>query len=304
MNKQKVLVVIGPTGVGKSKMAVALAKQFNGEIISGDAYQVYKQLSIGSAKITPNEMEGIPHYLVDCYDYTDDYNVKVFQDQARIYIDQIAKKGKLPIICGGTGLYIKAALYDYVFEDEQVDQAYSKYLDTLDSQQLFEMLVEVDPKSANVLHPNNARRVKRALLMHHAGTKKSERIDKQNHELLYDANIIGLTLERAKLYERIDKRVLKMMDTGLLDEIQTIVKDRKTFDLQSMRGIGYKEWQPYMEGTATAEQVISSIQKNTRNFAKRQYTWFNNQMQVHWFDISQPAIYEEITEQVSSFLKE
>ncbi|TDW11816.1 tRNA dimethylallyltransferase [Breznakia blatticola] len=303
MDKVKVLAVIGPTGVGKSKMAIELAKKFNGEIISGDAYQVYKQLSIGSAKITPEEMDGITHYLVDCYDYEDTYNVKIFQEQARKYISEIQAKGKLPIICGGTGLYIKAALYDYVFEEEQEDEAYSKLLNSLSDTELYERLKQEDIESAQALHPNNTRRIKRALMMNHLGHKKSERLQKQNHEMLYDAYILGLTVERSELYKRIDARVVKMMDMGLLEELQDIVKDDTTFALQSMRGIGYKEWQSYFQKEASMEETISLIQKNTRNFAKRQYTWFNNQMDVHWFDIRKPNIKDDIQQQVQNFIE-
>ncbi len=280
----KVIVLVGPTGVGKTKLSIELAKQLNGEIISGDAYQVYKQLSIGSAKITQEEMQGIQHYLVDCIDYKDAYSVKVFQEKARQYIQDIINKGKVPIVCGGTGLYIKALLYDYEFQEEQVDAQYKATLEALDNDCLYERLQAVDLKACEKIHKNNRQRVIRALLMANSGECKSDRIEKQQHTLLYDAYIIGLTMPREQLYAKIDERVEMMMQQGLKEEVESIVEDISTFLLQSMQGIGYKEWKPYFLQIEEEELVKANIQKNTRNFAKRQYTWFKNQMDVHWYD--------------------
>lgn len=280
----KVIVLVGPTGVGKTALSIQLAKAVNGEIISGDAYQVYKELSIGSAKIKVDEMQGIPHYLVDDRGYKEDYNVKIFQEEGRKYIQHILDKGKVPIICGGTGLYIKALLYDYIFEEEQQDIEYISYLKTKSNDELYDMLLEVDPKACETIHKNNVKRVIRALVMAKVGSKKSERIEQQEHTMLYDTYIIGLSLPRDILYENINLRVHHMMDEGLLEEINSIVESNDTFNLQSMRGIGYKEWQPYVNQEASIEEVIASIQKNSRNFAKRQITWFNNQMDVNWYD--------------------
>ncbi len=280
----KIVILVGPTGVGKTSLSIQLAKQINGEIISGDAYQVYKELSIGSAKIKKEEMEGIPHYLVDDRGYKEDYNVKIFQEEGRACIKDIQSRGKIPIICGGTGLYIKALLYDYVFEKEEVDESYVIQLKQKSDEELYQMLQEIDPQACETIHPNNIKRVIRALVMANVGTKKSERINQQEHKMLYDAYIIGLQLDRAVLYENIDARVHVMMQEGLLEEVTNIIEDNDTFNLQSMRGIGYKEWQPYFNKEATIEETIALIQKNSRNFAKRQITWFNNQMDVHWYD--------------------
>ncbi len=280
----QIIVLVGPTGVGKTALSIQLAKALNGEIISGDAYQVYKQLSIGSAKITHTQMQGITHYLVDDRDYKEDYNVKIFQEEGRALINTIKAKGKVPIICGGTGLYIKALLYDYMFEQEQVDDTYLNELKKQSREELYALLQEVDPQASESIHQNNTQRVMRALVMAKVGSKKSERLKQQEHKMLYDAYVIGLTLPREMLYENINARVHTMMDEGLLAEINDIVENNDTFNLQSMRGIGYKEWQPYFNQEASVEDTIALIQKNSRNFAKRQMTWFNNQMQVHWYD--------------------
>ncbi|MEG0314219.1 MAG: tRNA (adenosine(37)-N6)-dimethylallyltransferase MiaA [Erysipelotrichaceae bacterium] len=288
----KILVIVGPTGVGKSQYSIELAKRLNGEIISGDAYQIYKAMSIGTAKITKEEMQGIPHYLVDelCFDHP--YSVADFQRVAREHIQTIISRGKLPIICGGTGLYIKAVLYDYVFEKEEIDEVYKDQLKNYSNEELYEQLKEIDSKSLETIHVNNRQRVERALLIAHSGKLKSDIVDEQQHKLLYNATIIGLTLPRDQLYEKINQRVNVMMEKGLLKEIEQLIKianDDKIEDiwnLQAMKGIGYKEWKSYFEKEATKEETIALIQKNSRNFAKRQYTWFNNQLDVNWINVT------------------
>lgn len=299
----KIIVLVGPTGSGKTSLSIELAKKFNGEIISGDAYQCYYEMSIGSAKIKEEEKQGIPHYLVDYLSYKDEYNVKVFQEKGREYIADILARGKTPIICGGTGLYIKALLYDYLFEDEQVDEEYLNFLNHKDNDELYKMLIEIDEKATATIHKNNRKRVIRALMMAHVGTSKSERLEKQEHKMLYDAYIIGLTMDREKLYERINQRVLTMMDEGLKEEIESLVQSEDDFYLQSMRGIGYKEWLGYYKKEATIEETIALIQKNSRNFAKRQYTWFKNQMDVHWYDISKDEERSKIIVDVNHFME-
>lgn len=299
----KIIVLVGPTGSGKTSLSIELAKKFNGEIISGDAYQCYYEMSIGSAKIKEEEKQGIPHYLVDYLSYKEEYNVKVFQEKGREYIADIIARGKTPIICGGTGLYIKALLYDYLFEDEQVDEDYLNFLNQKDNDELYKMLIEIDEKATATIHKNNRKRVIRALMMAHAGTSKSERLEKQNHKMLYDAYIIGLTMDRELLYERINQRVLTMMDEGLKEEIDSLVQSEDDFYLQSMRGIGYKEWLGYYKKEATIEETIALIQKNSRNFAKRQYTWFKNQMDVQWYDISKEEERSKIIVDVNDFME-
>lgn len=299
---KKVLIIAGPTGVGKTSLSVKLAKKFNGEIISGDAYQVYKELTIGTAKITPEEMEGVKHYLVDCFNYTDEYHVKSFQEYARKYIDEISSEQKLPVICGGTGLYIKSCVYDYIFKEQVIDEEYKKELELLDNDTLYEKLLKEDPGATKTIHKNNRKRIIRALLMAQNGEKKSELLEQQEHKPIYDIYVIGLTMERSRLYERINKRVDIMMENGLLDEIQSVVKDESTFDLQSMQGIGYKEWRGYFKGEMPLEDTVELIKKNSRNFAKRQYTWFNNQMDVNWYDIEEENWLNKVIEDVNEWL--
>lgn len=285
---EKVLVIVGPTGVGKTKMGVALAKYFNGEVISGDSMQIYKTMDIGTAKVTVAEMEGVRHHLIDIKEPTESYSVKDFQDEVRLKIKEISSRGKLPIIVGGTGLYIKAALYDYEFGESQMDhQEYVNKYQNYTNKQLYDLLLKIDEVSAKVLHPNNRQRVLRAIAIYEStGVKKSETLAKQNHELIYDAKFIGLTLDRDVLYDRINQRVDLMMEQGLLHEIDELMKKNYSSSLQSMKAIGYKEWFAYYQGHQSLEETLELIKKNSRNYAKRQYTWFNNQLPVKWFKVN------------------
>ncbi len=285
---EKVIVVVGPTGVGKTRMGVALAKYFNGEVISGDSMQIYKTMDIGTAKVKSEEMKGIVHHLIDIKDPTENYSVKDFQDEVRLKIKEITSRGKLPIIVGGTGLYIKAALYDYEFGESQMDhQEYIDKYQAYSNKELYDLLNKIDETSAKELHPNNRQRVLRAIAIYEStGIKKSETLAKQNHELVYDAKFIGLTLEREALYERINQRVDLMMEQGLFQEIDGLMKKNYSKSLQSMKAIGYKEWFDYYQGTQTLEETLELIKKNSRNYAKRQYTWFNNQIPVKWFNVN------------------
>ncbi|MFQ8705814.1 MAG: tRNA (adenosine(37)-N6)-dimethylallyltransferase MiaA [Thomasclavelia sp.] len=285
---EKVIVVVGPTGVGKTKMGVALAKHFNGEVISGDSMQIYKTMDIGTAKVTNEEMDGIVHHLIDIKDPTENYSVKDFQDEVRLKIKEITSRGKLPIIVGGTGLYIKAALYDYEFGESQIDhQEYVEKYHNYSNEELYSLLMKIDKNSAKELHPNNRQRVLRAIAIYEStGIRKSETLARQNHELVYDARFIGLTLEREVLYERINQRVDLMMKQGLLQEIDDLMKKKYSNNLQSMKAIGYKEWFNYYKGIQTLDETLELIKKNSRNYAKRQYTWFNNQTPVKWFEVN------------------
>lgn len=301
---EKVIVIAGPTGVGKTALSVKLAQAFHGEIISGDSMQIYKEMSIGTAKVKPEETQGIKHYLVDELSLYDDYNVKVFQQKAREYIQEMKTREVLPIICGGTGLYIKSAIYDYQFKTQEQDKDFFNFLQQRTTSELYAMLKIVDPNALETIHRNNRQRLVRALEIAHSGEKKSEIVAAQNHEPIYDAYIIGLTMERDGLYERINQRVDKMMEEGLFEEIEAIAKDPNVWELQSMQGIGYKEWKEYFLGNTSKEECIEKIKKNSRNFAKRQYTWFKNQMNVHWIDIEQENWYENLLEELNIWLKE
>ena len=296
----KVLVIVGPTAIGKSSLSINLAKRFNGEIINGDSIQVYKELNIASAKITKEEMNGIPHHLLGYKEVTDDYNVAFFQQDGRKAIEDITSRGKLPIICGGTGLYIKALLYDYTFlkQEETINNDYSQY----SNEQLFEMLKQLDFQSSLSIHPNNRKRVIRALDMAKSGSSKSEQEAKQEHKLLYDAKIISLTMDREKLRSRIDQRIEIMLNQGLLDEINYLFS-KYPYDLHCFQGIGYKEFIPYYKNIKTLQECIEDVKTHTKQFAKRQYTWFRNQMPVDWYDIENKDYPNNVYKDVEEFLK-
>ena len=282
-----VLCIVGPTAVGKTKMSIELAKQLNGEIISGDSMQIYRGMDIGTAKATMDERQGIPHHLIDEKNPDEPYSVAAFQQTVRAKMEEIKSRGKLPIIVGGTGLYIKSVLYDYEFagesESKEVDEA--KY-GHLSNEELHAKLAAVDEAGAKDIHPNNRKRVIRALEIYEtSGVKKSEMIEKQEHKMIYDACLIGLTDDRTVLYDRINKRVDMMYETGLAEEVKALFDEGIPAESQSIRAIGYKELYDYFKGFISLEESKELIKRNSRRYAKRQYTWFNNQMDVTWFKV-------------------
>ena len=282
-----VLCIVGPTAVGKTKMSIELAKQLNGEIISGDSMQIYRGMDIGTAKATMDERQGIPHHLIDEKNPDEPYSVAAFQQTVRAKIEEIKSRGKLPIIVGGTGLYIKSVLYDYEFagesESKEIDEA--KY-GHLSNEELHAKLATVDEAGAKDIHPNNRKRVIRALEIYEtSGVKKSEMIEKQEHKMIYDACLIGLTDDRTVLYDRINKRVDVMYETGLVEEVKALFDQGIPAESQSIRAIGYKELYDYFKGFISLEESKELIKRNSRRYAKRQYTWFNNQMDVTWFKV-------------------
>ena len=280
---QKVLVITGPTAVGKSDFGISVAKELDGEIISGDSVQIYRGLDIGSGKITKEEMQGIRHYLIDTKDPFEDYSVAEFQKEARFLIDKIAADNRLPIIVGGTGLYIKAVLYDYEFNEEVIkDEEY----DDLSNEEIYEILKKVDPKCLDKIHINNRKRLIRALNIYHKTNRGISAIkDAQKHEMIYDALIISLTSSREELYQRIDKRVDMMFEKGLEKEVETLLKKGLTFEHKALSAIGYRQFKDYFEGKITLDEVKELIKRDSRRFAKRQYTWFRHQFKTEWFDI-------------------
>ncbi len=295
---KKVIVIAGPTAVGKTSFSIEIAKKYGLEIISGDSIQVYKGLDIGSGKVTKEEMDGVPHHLIDILSPKDSYNVSMFQTMAR---ELIEKSEKPMIICGGTGLYLKACLYDYSFNKEEAE-AYDPELDKYTNEQLYAMLQETDPAQASKIHLNNRRRVIRSLtIQKNTGKTQSEIEKEQKHELLYDPFIIGCTMDRELLYNRINQRVDKMFEDGLEQEIKTLLGQGVLFSDTCMEGIGYKEWKDYFQGNKTKEEVKQMIQKNSRNFAKRQYTWFKHQMPVRWYDVTRQE--ESIWKEIDTFLE-
>ncbi len=299
---RKIIIIVGPTGVGKTSMSIELAKRFNTEIISGDSMQVYKEMTIGTAKVTPEEADGIPHHMVDTFSYRDEFNVKVFQKEARKVIDELSNENKLPIICGGTGLYIKSLYYDYEFNEEVEDLEFKEFLKSRSIDECWKMLQHVDPKACETMHPNNTKRVRRAIMRAHLGKTKSEVEETQEHKEIYDAYVIGLTAPREIVYDRINQRVDIMFANGLEEEVQNLICKADDWNLQSLQGIGYKEWKGYFQGNNTLEEVSELIKKNSRNFAKRQYTWFNNQMNVHWYDITEEGYKETLFNDLDTWL--
>ena len=282
-----VLCIVGPTAVGKTKMSIELAKQLNGEIISGDSMQIYRGMDIGTAKATMDERQGIPHHLIDEKNPDEPYSVAAFQQTVRAKMEEIKSRGKLPIIVGGTGLYIKSVLYDYEFagESESKDIDEAKY-GHLSNEELHAKLAAVDEAGAKDIHPNNRKRVIRALEIYEtSGVKKSEMIEKQEHKMIYDACLIGLTDDRTVLYDRINKRVDMMYETGLVEEVKALFDEGIPDESQSIRAIGYKELYDYFKGFISLEESKELIKRNSRRYAKRQYTWFNNQMDVTWFKV-------------------
>ena len=272
-----IIVIVGPTGVGKTKLSIELAKKYNGEIINADSTQVYKGLDVATAKVTKEEAEGVPHHLLDIKDITEDYTVYDYQKDCRKSIEKIIKKGKIPIMVGGTGLYIKAALYDYKFNNEDSSELYSE----LSNEELYNKLISVDPETT--IHKNNRKRVVRALNYYEQNNKKFSSKEKTD-KLLYDAIFIGLTTDRNILYNRINKRVDIMLNNGLMDEAKKIY-NKNIRSKAVMTPIGYKELFEYFDNNKTLEESIELIKQRSRKYAKRQYTWFNHQIPVNWFDV-------------------
>lgn len=289
-----IICIVGPTGVGKTKLSVELAKLFNGEIINADSTQVYKGLNIATAKVTEEEKENIPHHLFDIKDINEDYTVFDYQKDARLKIDEIIKKGKTPILVGGTGLYIKACLYDYKFEEEKENKDYSNYSD----EELYNLLLSVD-KNTNI-HKNNRKRIERALNYYYSNNEpisKKEKTDK----LLYDTLFIGLTTNRDNLYDRINKRVDQMVNDGLLNEAKKIY-DSNIRTKAVLTPIGYKELFPYFEGKEELNNCLDLIKQRSRRYAKRQYTWNNHQIKVVWFNTNYDDFNKTVNE-VKEYIK-
>ena len=307
VQREKVAVIIGPTAVGKTKLSIDLAKALNGEIISGDSMQIYRTMDIGTAKVTTDEMDGIPHYMIDIKDPEDSFSVAEFQERVRKCIREITERGKLPIIVGGTGLYIQSVLFDYQFTDEAGDATYREQMEKLALEHgveyIHKKLQEVDPESAERIHANNVRRVIRALeIFHTTGEKMSNQLEKQENELLYDVSLIGLTMDREMLYDRINLRVNLMIEQGLLEEVKGL-HERGVRDCQSIQAIGYKEIYDYFENRVSLEEAVSQLKTNSRRYAKRQLTWFRNKMDVAWFDVTDGEKTSEILRYIEGKLQ-
>ncbi|MCH4825061.1 tRNA (adenosine(37)-N6)-dimethylallyltransferase MiaA [Planococcus halocryophilus] len=278
-----VLALVGPTASGKTALSLELAKHLNGEIINGDSMQIYRDMTIGTAKILPEEMAGIPHHLIDIKEPDESFSVAEYQQLVREKIADIQSRGKLPIIVGGSGLYVQAVLFDYRFSKEAVDQelreSLNKELEQFGIEWMHEKLVKLDPQSD--IHPNNTRRVLRAIEIFMSGQQKED----GNLALspMYNEVIIGLDIPRSVLYERINQRVDIMLDRGLVEEVEAL-KQRGIRNVQSIQAIGYKEIYSYLDGQWSLELAVEKLKQNSRKYAKRQFTYFKNKLPIFWID--------------------
>ncbi len=284
-----IIIICGPTASGKSAIALRIAKKYQGEILNGDAFQVYQELSIGTVKPTILERSLLPHHLYDYVKPNEPFSVQRYQKEAREKIDEILARKHVPILVGGTGLYQKATIFDYVFEDQiEVDMS---AFDSYENEALYEMAKEIDPVAVMKIHPNNRKRLLRVLEIYYAsGKKKSENEALQKHASIYENVVwIGVDIPRDELYQRIDSRVDQMMKEGLLEEVKQLYQ-KYSSSIQAFQAIGYKEWIPYFEEKVDRDSVVELIKKNSRNYAKRQMTFFKNQLPVKWFQTEEELI--------------
>lgn len=292
-NMKPLIILTGPTAVGKTSLSIGLAKAVDGEIISADSMQVYRKMNIGTAKIEPEEMQGVRHHLIDILDPAEEFNVVLFKKYALRAMEDIYSRGKIPIIVGGTGFYIQALLYDIDFEENDNDMSYREKLqnlaDTHGNTFLHDMLAEVDPESAEKIHENNVKRVIRALEFYKkTGMKISEHNETESQkESPYNFEYFVLNDARSKLYDRIDRRIDIMVEQGLIEEVKALKNQGYTKDLISMQGLGYKEILDYLDGVTSLDEALYILKRDTRHFAKRQITWFKREKEVTWVDKSE-----------------
>ncbi|MGE4213910.1 MAG: tRNA (adenosine(37)-N6)-dimethylallyltransferase MiaA [Anaerotignaceae bacterium] len=290
--KKQLVIIAGPTACGKTDTAIMLAKKINGEIISADSMQVYKYMDIGTAKVTQDEMEGVKHYLIDELMPDEEFNVMIFQQKAKNYIEEIYAKGKIPIIVGGTGFYINALVYDNNFmstdNDLSIRNKLMEEVEEKGEEFVYQKLKEIDPEYANIVHHNNVKRVVRAIEYYCQTGQKMSQHNKEakQRKSPYDVSFVVLNMERGKLYERINSRVDLMVKGGLLEEVKDLLNRGYSADLVSMQGLGYKEFVPYFNGEITLETAIEELKQGTRHFAKRQLTWFRRQARGLWIDLT------------------
>lgn len=297
--KKPLIVLTGPTAVGKTKLSILLAKAVGGEIISADSMQIYRYMNIGSAKIKPEEMDGVPHYLIDELDPKESFHVVRFQEMAQGAMEQIYQKGHIPILTGGTGFYIQAILNDIDFaETSSGEEGYRSHLEQMAAEKgngyLHARLQKVDEQAAGEIHPNNVKRIIRALEFHHQTGKKISEHNQEQKERQSPYNFVYFVLndDRKKLYAQIDQRVDQMITEGLLQEVTELRGRGYTREMVSMQGLGYKEILDYLEGNCTWEEAVYILKRDTRHFAKRQITWFKREACVEWIDKSEFA-YDE-----------
>jgi tRNA dimethylallyltransferase len=305
------IIIAGPTAVGKTDLSIRLAKEIGGAVISADSMQVYKYMDIGSAKVMPEEMDGVPHYLIDCLEPSEEFNIVRFKEMAQAALEEIYANGQIPIVAGGTGFYIQALLYDVAFTTQESDEAFrqemERYAAEYGTHALHEKLKAIDPVSYDAIHENNVKRTIRALEYHHLTGQPISAHNEEEHRRTspYNFAYFVLTDERAHLYERIDRRVDLMMEHGLLAEVKRLQAMGCHRDMVSMQGLGYKELLDYLEGKCTLEEAVYVIKRESRHFAKRQLTWFRRERDVIWLD-KQKYDYEDgaILKEMRAILQE
>ena len=308
LKKERILAIVGPTAVGKTAFSIEIAKAFSGEIISCDSMQLYEYMDIGSAKPSLEEMEGIPHHMIGVIDPKESFSAAQYKERAIPIIEGILSRRKLPMVVGGTGLYLDSIIYDFDFaarpeEDESFRNSLYALAEEEGPEALFERLKELDPQAANRVHPNNIKRVVRAIESAKKGQGISDFSRAREREMLYDPLIIGLTMDREQLYDRINLRVDNLMDKGLLDEVKGLMEMGLTDKDYSMQGIGYKELIRYFNGEYDLDMAIYLIKRNSRHYAKRQLTWFKRYDNIKWFDLSNLEKGEEILEDMTEWIK-
>ena len=289
MKKPTVIVICGPTASGKTALSIELAKKINGEIVSADSMQIYKDMDIGSAKVTPEEADGIKHYLIDCVSPDERYSVANYKKDAKAVIEEILKKGKVPIIVGGTGLYIDALIYEIEYKNIKINEDYRKELEKIKEKEgletLYKKALEIDPEAMKKISPNDYKRITRILEIYEATgkNKTQQEAESRLNEIPYNYKVFAIDYDREKLYERINKRVDIMIEKGLIDEVKNLLKKYKDFPT-AMQGLGYKEVKQYLDGELSKEEMIEKVKQESRRYAKRQFTWFRKNKQTIWIN--------------------
>ena len=289
MKKPIVIVICGPTASGKTALSIELAKKIEGEIVSADSMQIYKDMNIGSAKVTPEEMEGIKHYLIDFVSPDERYSVANYKQDAKKAIEKIISKGKTPIVVGGTGLYVDSLIYEIEYNDIEIDEEYRRKLETIKEKEgldiLYKKALEIDPKAMEKISSNDSKRIMRVLEIYHSTgkTKTQQEFESRTKEIPYDYRVFAINMNREKLYDRINKRVDIMLEKGLVNEVKNLLKKYNNFPT-AMQGLGYKEVKDYLEGNLSYEEMINKIKQESRHYAKRQLTWFRKNENTIWID--------------------
>ena len=306
--KKKIVVIIGPTAVGKTKYAIRIAQNLDGEILSADSMQVYEHMNIGSAKPTDEELATVRHHLIGEVDPLQEWSAAEYQKKAKIWIDEMFSRGKLPIICGGTGLYVNSLIYDMDFSTAKGDESLRKELqllaDTMGGQALHDRLTKVDPTAAERIHPNNIKKMIRAIEVVETAGKGIPAFDgvfQKSGD--YDSIMIGLNIDRQILYNRIEQRVDAMIEAGLVDEVRMLLALGLTEDDNSMKGIGYKELIGFLQNEYSLEEAVKKIKQNSRNYAKRQMTWFRRYDNIKWFDLTDTVNFEQSVQEVTEYIQ-